>query len=197
MINNIVQLLFIMVLLPFSHSLNTPGVLYKSSTASYSKKLTQAYALYTAIINEYKNKWETIEHLHKQPEKLHKTFHAMVLTSQNESGDSSLLLNNKKNKPYQELPYLYFKKNLDTAKKTIINHLETVQTQNVTEQSAISHCLHHVLTKIESLDTFIITTPEYYQEQVKIASVNKQTPLMLQILQASLGFIAKKFVPLF
>jgi hypothetical protein len=122
----------------------------------------------------------------------------MVLNAHNEPRHTFLpRLHYKKNEPYQELPYLYFKKNLDATKRTVTTYLETLDTQDTVEQSAIGHCLHYVLKKIELLDKFIITTPEYYQEQIKTASVKQSTSPVFQLLQASLGFMMKKCIPLF
>lgn len=175
--------------------LNTPHETPKSSINIFSKKLIDAYTLYIAITERYKLSWKAIEQLLADSKKLQPIIHTMVLSEQNQPHNHAMSFTYKENQSYQELPYLYCKKNLSTTRKKISWYLTSLHTQNNVEQSAICHCLTHTLTKIELLESTVVITPEYYTEQIKIASVKQ--PIILELLKGSISSIAKKLIPFF
>ncbi|RTL06644.1 hypothetical protein EKK58_04930 [Candidatus Dependentiae bacterium] len=183
----------LLLLLPFSYTLETPIYSNKIIEQQYSPKLMQAYAFYIAIVIQHANDFKQIHSSrHKNDKDQQALIHQIVINNYN---NKEKLLVYKENTAYQELPYLYCKKNLSAIKKKINNILNSLKTKHILEQSSIKHCFEHLLIQIDLLEKAIISTPEYYQEQVKIAV--KKESFFTQIVQSGLGFIAKKIIPFF
>lgn len=190
------HLYLILLLLPFSYTLEKPYNITILHQTEYPKKLITAYAFYIAFAKEYAQVFKKILSASEKSAYWRKLVHETVLTTHNAlQNKQENILVNKENSHYEELPYLYFKKNLTTARKKILSFITLLNTQYLIEQSSIIHCLNHTFKQIEKLEKAIIQMPEYYQEQIKIAT--KKESFITQFLPSGIGFIAKKIIPFF
>lgn len=190
------SLYILLFLFSFSHKLERPYTITIVNQKLYTKKLITAYAFYITFAKQYTYVFKKIISNSKKSTLFYKLIHKMVLNEHNASQDQKKnLLACKENTVYQELPYLYFKKNLTTTKKKILNLITSLDTEHIIEQSSIIYCLMHICKQIETIEKAVIKMPEYYQEQIKIAS--KKEPFFTQMLQSGIGFITKKIIPFF
>jgi len=139
----------------------------KKRMQSPSKKLQELYdrvdqELMPALVMASQNKWRRY-----YDDSLRQ--HILITNDRYNTEVKKRLL---KNNPYEDLPFLQYKKNLEKITKQLDHY-----GQKVPNKAEYFHAT--VMAQLADLKKAIISTPEYHQEMLKIAQVNEALPIKL------------------